>query len=79
MKQYCRYCTYMVCGDANYCSVRETTYSDSYIKKQNRCRDFELNPVDALGENSRGYRPREQKEEPEQLEGQMSIWEGEEK
>ena len=69
MTQYCRYCSFMVCGDANYCSVRETTYSDSYIKNPNRCKDFELNPVDALYENPDGYRPIKQKQEDgEQIE-----------
>ena len=62
MTQYCRYCTYMVCGDANYCSVRQKTYSDDHIKRTNRCRDFEFNPIDALGENPNEYRPRKHKE-----------------
>lgn len=56
--QYCRYCSYMVCGDANYCCVRKRTYSDEYIKRTNKCKLFKPNPIDALGENPKGYRPR---------------------
>lgn len=47
----------MVCGDANYCSVKNKTYADSTIRRMNRCKDFKLNPIDALGENDEGYRP----------------------
>lgn len=61
MAQYCRYCNYMVCGDANYCSVRNECYSDERIKRVNYCRDFEFNPIDALGENPAGYTPRKPK------------------
>lgn len=64
----------MVCGDANYCSVRQKTYSDDHIKRTNRCRDFELNPLDALRINSKGYRPRKQKEtESDQIKGQITL------
>lgn len=57
MKQYCRYCNNMVCGDANYCTVKKETYSDSTIKSVNKCKDFEFNEIDALGETN-GYKPR---------------------
>lgn len=61
--KYCRYCAWMCCGDANYCEVKKKTFSTEYIKRQNNCRYFELNPMDALFENKRGYRPREQKKD----------------
>lgn len=61
MTQYCRYCTNMVCGDANYCSVRKICFTDAKIKRTNKCKDFEFNPIDALGENADGYRPRQKK------------------
>ena len=57
MTQYCRYCNNMVCGDANYCSVKEQTFSDAYICRTNRCKDFEFNEMDAL-DHSRIYKPR---------------------
>ena len=63
MTQYCRYCNNMVCGDANYCTVKDKCYSDEHIKRPNNCKDFELNPMDALFENERGYRPRKTPEE----------------
>lgn len=76
MTQYCRYCTYMCCGDANYCSVRQKTYSDAHIKRPNKCRDFEFNPIDAIRMNRYGYRPRKPKQiESDQVEGQISMWE----
>lgn len=62
MIQYCRYCAYMCCGDANYCSVKKRCYSDEHIKRTNKCKDFDLCPIDALGENTSGYKPRERKE-----------------
>lgn len=61
--QYCRYCSFMVCGDANYCEVKHKTFSTKYIKRQNNCKFFVLNPMDALFENERGYRPRERKKD----------------
>lgn len=73
MNQYCRYCAYMCCGDANYCSVRERCYSDGYIKQINNCKDFEFCKIDALGENSKGYQPREQKQGPPSRYEQMTI------
>lgn len=61
MKQYCRYCSYMVCGDANYCSNFKRTFSTEYIKKPNKCKRFDFNEIDALGENPNPYKPREKK------------------
>lgn len=58
MVQYCRYCSHMYCGDSNYCEVNECCFSDSVIKHTNKCRCFDFLPIDALGENERGYMPR---------------------
>lgn len=57
MTQYCRYCNNMVCGDANYCSVKKQTFTDAYICHTNKCKDFEFNEIDALGMD-RAYQPR---------------------
>ena len=65
MAQYCRYCSYMVCGDANYCEIKDRCYSDEHIKHTNQCKDFELNPIDALRLNDKCYRPREKKPDPD--------------
>ena len=79
MIQYCRYCSHMICGDANYCSKKVRTYSTETIKRPNQCKDFELNPVDALGENPKGYKPREPVEIPDVIKNQISIFDEEEK
>ena len=62
MRQYCRYCSNMVCGNGNYCSVHGRTFSDAYIKSANTCKDFELNEIDALG-LTETYKPRKEKRE----------------
>lgn len=58
MIQYCRYCAYMICGDANWCGIKKRTFSDASIKSTNGCKDFKLNPIDASGENPNEYKPR---------------------
>lgn len=72
MAQYCRYCAYMVCGDANYCTEKQYTKTDEQIKRSNKCKEFLLNPIDALYENTEGYKPRiakKPKEQGEQIGG----------
>ena len=66
--QYCRYCSHMICGDFNYCRVREKLYSDEHIKRTNKCKDFDLNSIDALQENAQGYVPRKKKKKLKPLE-----------
>lgn len=61
MAQYCRYCSYFVTGNWNYCEKKGTNPSDSYAKHSNRCKYFELNPMDAYFENENGYQPRKSK------------------
>ena len=58
MKQYCRYCAYLVTGNGIYCTKRNREYSEQYAKSTNNCGDFELNVIDAFFENERGYQPR---------------------
>ena len=48
MTQYCRYCAYMVCGDANYRTEKQHTKTDKQIKQSNNCKEFLLNPIDAV-------------------------------
>ena len=66
MKQYCRYCAFLVCGDWPYCEVKRKTMSESAAKRVNTCKDFALNPIDAFGENEKGYQPRREKT-PEEI------------
>lgn len=44
----CRHCTWMVCGDANWCSEHEEVMTDYQIWVRRECPDFEWNPLDAL-------------------------------
>ena len=60
MIQYCKYCNNMVCGDANYCSLKQETYTDAMISRANKCKYFEFNPIDAL--TGKEYTPRKQRD-----------------
>lgn len=66
MKQYCRYCAYMCCGDSNYCEKRKKCYEDKAIKRTNKCKYFVLNPIDALG-TGKDYKPRKEKKQQPSL------------
>lgn len=76
MKQYCRYCCYLVVGDANYCSKHEKTMSEATAKSLNRCSDFAFNQMDAFLENEKGYIPRIHTKKPKnkQCDGQMNLF-----
>lgn len=56
MKQYCRYCSNMVCGDVNYCEKYQKCLSNENIKRVNKCKDFVFNEIDAITFNK--YKPR---------------------
>jgi len=58
MAQYCRYCEHVSTG-AFACKCRKTGkyMHRTDMKHTNRCKHFQLNPVDALRENVKGYRP----------------------
>lgn len=66
MKQYCRYCSSLIYGDVPYCEKHERVMSESAAKRVNTCKDFDLNPIDAFGENEKGYRPRRERT-PEEI------------
>lgn len=46
--------------------------SDATAKSPNRCHDFAFNPIDALGENEKGYIPMNPKKK--QCDGQISLF-----
>ena len=69
-KQYCRYCSWMCVGDANYCGKHHKCYSDNTITKTNKCKDFEFNEIDAINGNT--YRARTRKEN-KQIQKQIQI------
>lgn len=62
MKQYCRYCAYLICGDSCYCEIKRKCLNYESCKRTNKCKHFELNPIDALGENPKEYSPRQKNE-----------------
>lgn len=57
----------MCCGNGNYCSKYERTFSDAYIKSVNNCDWFEFNPIDAIG-LTETYKPREKRDDGTQME-----------
>lgn len=71
MKQYCRYCCYLVTGNGIYCEKREHTMSKAAAKATNNCHDFAYNLQDAFMENEKGYRPRQPKKK--QCDGQIKM------
>lgn len=42
MKQYCRYCAWLVTGNGIYCSDKNRELSETYTKSPNHCKDFEF-------------------------------------
>ncbi len=72
MRQYCRYCAYMVCGDACYCEQLRKEMTEKQICAANNCKLFEFVPEDALGTGHK-YTPRKQKQK--QVPGQLSFFE----
>lgn len=65
MPQYCKYCANMVCGDANYCNVKQECYTDEQLSRANKCKHFELNRINAL--TGRTYKPRVKNEKLPQI------------
>jgi len=51
----------LVYGDSCYCEVRRECLNYDSCKRPNKCKSFELNPIDALGENPKEYAPRKPK------------------
>lgn len=73
MKQYCRYCAHLVYGDVAYCQEKEMCLSDAYAKRPNNCSKFNLNEIDAFGENPNPYRPRPEKTEENDIQMRMVL------
>lgn len=44
----CRHCSFMVCGDANWCSEHEEVMSDEQILVARKCPDWQWCEIDAL-------------------------------
>lgn len=61
MNQYCRYCINCVLGDAPYCSKHEKTMNESYVKRTNKCKDFDFCEIDVFDHDHK-YTPRKQRQ-----------------
>ena len=59
MAQYCRYCSfvYQVDEDKIWCEKKSICLSEKQCKHTNTCKLFDLNPIDVLRQNERGYQP----------------------
>lgn len=58
MAQYCRYCEFVdVKFGIHTCRKTGEIIHRPVMKHTNSCKQFKLNPVDALRENVKGYRP----------------------
>ena len=82
MKQYCRYCAHLACGNGTWCSKRNKEMSDSAAKRVNHCNDFDFCEIDAFCENLAGYHPREPysaRKNAEPQGEQTSLFEGSKK
>lgn len=73
MAQYCRYCSALVVGNIAYCTTKKKEIQEHLAKTTNYCPHYDLNPIDAFGENKKGYQPRNAKVVVEQCDGQMDI------
>ena len=62
MKQYCRYCSWFVCGNGEYCERLNKEMSEYGAKRANKCRFFDFNEIDAYNIEHK-YKPHKQKEE----------------
>ena len=72
MRQYCRYCTYMICGDTCFCQQKRKEMTEKQVVASNSCKLFEFTPEDALGTGHK-YTPRVYREK--QVSGQMTLFE----
>lgn len=62
MKQYCRYCSNCIVGDAVYCETLKMTMTEEKAKRVNRCKQFIFNEIDVFDLDKR-YKPRKVKRE----------------
>lgn len=66
----CRHCTWMCCGDANWCNEYKKVMSDMQIWASRKCPEWKWNPIDALT-----FEEWEQKQPRKRavLDGQMTM------
>lgn len=52
---------------------KKWTFTDREICRTNKCREFELKPIDALQVNKNGYRPRKERQIAEDNQIKMEV------
>ena len=62
MKQYCRYCSNCIVGDAVYCEALKMTMTEEKVKRVNQCKHFIFNEIDVFDLEKR-YKTRKVKRE----------------
>ena len=62
MKQYCRYCSNCIVGDAVYCETLKMTMTEEKAKRVNQCKHFIFNEIDVFDLEKR-YKPRRAKKD----------------
>lgn len=50
MIQRCRFCRWLITDPCIYCTKRNREYTEQFAKSTNNCGDFELNVIDAFGD-----------------------------
>jgi hypothetical protein len=70
MRQYCRYCSWIICGDVCYCQQKKKELTEQQVCQSNTCRLFDFTPEDALG-TGHMYTPRPRRNR--QIKGQMTL------
>lgn len=79
MKQYCRYCAYacQIENDMCWCNKRGFTMKKTEASRLNKCKDFGFNEIDVFNIEHR-YKPREKRNNDNQNDKQLSIFDYEE-
>lgn len=70
MRQYCRYCSWIIVGDVCYCQELNKILTEQQVCHTNTCRSFDFFPEDALG-TGHMYTPRPRRNK--QIDGQMTL------
>lgn len=60
-------------ADVAYCEKKKKEIPEHLAKTTNYCPFYNLNSIDAFGENEKGYQPRNKRQEIQQCDGQLSL------
>lgn len=71
VKQYCRYCSWLIYGDAPYCMAKDLVKTDASIRRVIVCPEFALSPLGDV-ETGKMYHPRQERKQGA-MDGQISM------